>query len=246
MIKKRSNSQIQIESPIIEEDNTETVKTRDSPSDDYFPLTQKVYYQTIYAAQQQQVNSEMLDLKEGYNIFIDGYCREYAANPEFLIGEGFFGAVYIVQDVDQKHQVIEKRLPLTRFEHLSEDEQHTLIEDLFNEFDLLKSMNHKNLVPYLGTTINDETLDIHQGFVNYPTLLTVLRDENLANEDQLLSKLTQEILHGLEFLHQKGVIHGNLKAANVFVKDDSSCLLTDYGHAKRIYLNSKARIFYDD
>ena len=107
-------------------------------------------------------------------------------------------------------------------------------------------MNHKNLVPYLGTTINEETLDIHQGFVNYPTLFTVSRNDNLINEEQLLSKMTQEILHGLEFLHQKGVIHGNLKAANIFVKEDSSCLLTDFGHAKRIYLNSNARVFYDN
>ena len=106
-------------------------------------------------------------------------------------------------------------------------------------------MDHKNLVPYLGTSINEETFDIYQGFVNYPTLLSILKTDNLIAEEKLISKLTQEILQGLEFLHQHGVIHGNLKAANIFVQEDNSCLLTDFGHAKRIYLNSNTKVFYD-
>ena len=41
------------------------------------------------------------------------------------------------------------------------------------------------------------------------------------------------------------MVHGNLKASNVFVRDDDTCLLADFGRAKSFYLFSKASVYYN-
>ena len=41
--------------------------------------------------------------------------------------------------------------------------------------------------------------------------------------EYLIAKYTEGILHGLEFLHQNEVVHGNIKTSNVFVRDDGIC-----------------------
>ena len=37
-------------------------------------------------------------------------------------------------------------------------------------------------------------------------------------EESSISKLTRDILKGVKHLHDNDIIHGNIKAANVFIK----------------------------
>ena len=66
----------------------------------------------------------------------------------------------------------------------------------------------------------------------------------MKNEESLVAKYTQEILYGLEFLHQQDIVHGNIKAANIFVTDDGTCQLADYGRMKQKNQGKKANFFY--
>lgn len=45
----------------------------------------------------------------------------------------------------------------------------------------------------------------------------------------LISKFTENILQGLEYLHHNKVVHGSLKSTNIFVTGNGLCKITDYG-----------------
>ncbi|KAF8957371.1 kinase-like domain-containing protein, partial [Flammula alnicola] len=44
-----------------------------------------------------------------------------------------------------------------------------------------------------------------------------------------LTRFMHEIAKGMEYLHNKGVLHGDLRAVNVLVDDDLACRISDFG-----------------
>ncbi|KAG6883382.1 hypothetical protein C0992_008854 [Termitomyces sp. T32_za158] len=47
-----------------------------------------------------------------------------------------------------------------------------------------------------------------------------------------LFRFMLEIAQGMEYLHDNGVLHGDLKAANVLVDDDVRCVISDFGQSE--------------
>jgi len=47
-----------------------------------------------------------------------------------------------------------------------------------------------------------------------------------------LFRFMYEIAKGMEYLHSQGVLHGDLKAANVFVDDEIRCVISDFGQSE--------------
>jgi len=45
------------------------------------------------------------------------------------------------------------------------------------------------------------------------------------------------VAHGLEYLHSKGVIHGDIKGSNVLISDDGSPRLCDFGQSKLVEIS---------
>ncbi|KAF9462806.1 hypothetical protein BDZ94DRAFT_1260375 [Collybia nuda] len=56
-------------------------------------------------------------------------------------------------------------------------------------------------------------------------------DEPVSREADLY-RFMQEIAKGMEYLHQNGVLHGDLKAANVLVDDKLRCVISDFGQSE--------------
>ena len=78
------------------------------------------------------------------------------------------------------------------------------------------------MVSYLGIVRQDDTLNILHEFVPNNTLEMLYKKayaEKGRFSEIIIAKYAESILHGLEFLHQSDVVHGNVKASNVFVKD---------------------------
>ena len=53
-----------------------------------------------------------------------------------------------------------------------------------------------------------------------------------AHDENTVAFFTKQIIQGLEYLHHFDMTHGNLKAANVYVRAEGTCQLADFG---RIY-----------
>jgi len=52
--------------------------------------------------------------------------------------------------------------------------------------------------------------------------------------EKTVQKYTKELLEGLTFLHSKGIVHRDIKCANLLVDNDGVIKLSDFGASKRL------------
>ncbi|KAG1729964.1 uncharacterized protein EDB91DRAFT_799075 [Suillus paluster] len=65
-------------------------------------------------------------------------------------------------------------------------------------------------------------------------LLAAARDDYATprgNEEHLF-RLMRQIARGMEYLHAEGVVHGDLKCANIFMNRAGSCAIADFGQSE--------------
>jgi hypothetical protein len=142
------------------------------------------------------------------------------------IGRGQFGCVYRALNLVTGQIVAIKRIKI-------EEQNKKDIDSLMQEVELLQSLSHPCIVSYYGFILNDEYLNIILEFVENGSLSNTLKSFGNFPE-KLIANYTVKILEGLEYLHAKGVIHCDLKAANVLTTKSGDVKLTDFGVSRRL------------
>lgn len=140
-----------------------------------------------------------------------------------LIGIGGMGAVY-----KAKQKNLDRFVALKIFLFKHSDER---VADRFRqEARALAKFSHQNIV-----TIHDvgEREDFHfllMEFVDGPNLRQVFRTGELAPSDAL--KLVPQLCDALQYAHEKGIIHRDVKPENVLLLPDGTVKIADFGLAK--------------
>eukprot|EP00519_Triparma_laevis_P000697 CAMPEP_0182504894 /NCGR_PEP_ID=MMETSP1321-20130603/18079_1 /TAXON_ID=91990 /ORGANISM="Bolidomonas sp., Strain RCC1657" /LENGTH=405 /DNA_ID=CAMNT_0024710335 /DNA_START=299 /DNA_END=1513 /DNA_ORIENTATION=- len=150
-----------------------------------------------------------------------------------LIGRGASGQVYLATIKDpnnpsQSSTIAVKRLSLT-------SHSPSEVSAIENEIDLLRSLEHKNIVKYLGTeNLKDQMqLNIFLQFAEGGSLRQQLNENWGKLNEKQAAGCTLQILSGLSYLHSRLVNHRDIKGANVLVSSTGRLLLTDFGASKR-------------
>lgn len=55
-----------------------------------------------------------------------------------------------------------------------------------------------------------------------------------AFEEVLVKKFVRQILMGLQYLHERGVIHRDIKGANILVDNKAGVKISDFGISKKV------------
>ncbi|XP_077212937.1 mitogen-activated protein kinase kinase kinase 1-like [Tasmannia lanceolata] len=131
---------------------------------------------------------------------------------EGISDDGFFFAVKEVSLLDQGSQA-----------------QQCIIQ-LEQEIALLSQFEHENIVQYLGTDKEEAKLYIFLELVTQGSLSSLYRRYHLR--DSQVSAYTRQILNGLKYLHDRNVMHRDIKCANILVDASGSVKLADFGLAK--------------
>ena len=138
------------------------------------------------------------------------------------IGAGGMGEVYRAHDERLERDVAIKVLP----EEVASDEER--VARLEREAKLLASLNHPNIAAIYGFEKNALVLELVEG----PTLAERIREGPIPLEEAL--SIARQMASALEAGHEAGIIHGDLKPANVKLRDDATVKVLDYGLAKAL------------
>lgn len=103
---------------------------------------------------------------------------------------------------------------------------------IMQEIDLLKNLNHPNIVKYHGFVKTADNLYIILEYCENGSLHSICKNFGKFPEN-LVSLYTSQVLHGLLFLHEQGVIHRDIKGANILTTKEGLVKLADFGVATK-------------
>ncbi|KAG5469417.1 hypothetical protein LSCM1_02636 [Leishmania martiniquensis] len=114
------------------------------------------------------------------------------------------------------------------------DEQSAspLLRKHLREIIFLTTLQHHRIVRFLGFQFSGEgRLCLLMEYVAGGTLQTLVKNFGVF-EENVIRLYTLQILEGLEYLQSKGVVHGDLKSANILASEQGSVKLTDFGTSR--------------
>src|SRR5262245_14924902 len=140
------------------------------------------------------------------------------------IGAGGMGEVYRATDTNLKRAVAIKVLP----ESVATDRDR--LARFQREAEVLASLNHPTIAAIYGLERSGGITALVMELVEGPTLGDRIAQGPIPVEDALpIAKQTAE---ALEAAHEQGIIHRDVKPANVKVRDDGAVKVLDFGLAK--------------
>ncbi|KAF9357001.1 hypothetical protein BGX26_004375 [Mortierella sp. AD094] len=236
--------------PTAEDYSQELVQEMDVPP---ASLPLKQFQQQHQVQQQQQVQQRIVQVESGkvmdqsqqgiYQNPQSGTIKTFQYLKGGLIGRGSFGRVYHAFNLDTCEMIAIKQVDLPQT--LSErncDRLKTSVEALFSEMEVLKDLDHENIVQYLGFAQNEETANIFLEYVSGGSIESCLKRSGYFPE-AVIRSFTRQILLGLEYIHSKKIVHRDIKAANVLVDEQGVCKISDFGISKR---NAQSQGGYDE
>ena len=104
--------------------------------------------------------------------------------------------------------------------------------ELRKEIGILQSLSHDNIVHFYGDCSKDGKLLEVLELCAKGSLEGVVKHEPAALTVWRRCRMAIDMTSGICYLHHQGVYHGDLKLANVLVKEDFTCKLADFNLSK--------------
>lgn len=139
------------------------------------------------------------------------------------IGQGASGGVYQAYEIGTNKCVAIKQMNL---------EQQPKKDLIINEILVMKDSKHKNIVNFMDSFLVRGDLWVVMEYMEGGSLTDVVTF-NIMSEGQIAA-VCREVLHGLQHLHSKGVIHRDIKSDNILLSLEGNIKLTDFGFCAQI------------
>ncbi|GAA6047653.1 hypothetical protein NBRC10513_004099 [Rhodotorula toruloides] len=150
-----------------------------------------------------------------------------------LIGAGSFGSVYLGMNPMTGSLMAVKQVELPTGKTHNEERKKGMLEALEREIELLKDLQHENIVQYLDSSMDGQHLNIFLEYVPGGSVAALLQNYG-AFEEALVSKFVRQILTGLDYLHEREIIHRDIKGANILVDNKGNIKISDFGISKKV------------
>ena len=137
---------------------------------------------------------------------------------EERVGAGAFGQVWRA-----RHHLFRDRVVALKFPH-----DPRAIADLANEGVLQAKLDHPGIVKAIGIDPNADPPFFSMEYAEGGNLRRLLNEEGPLDPPEA-KRILEEILNALEYAHDRGVVHQDVKPENVLVLPDGSIKLTDFG-----------------
>jgi tetratricopeptide (TPR) repeat protein len=142
------------------------------------------------------------------------------------VGRGGMGVVFKARDRRLDRIVALKRLPEDLRRH------HPRALQLFlREAQSAARLNHPNIVTVYDTDQEDGTFFITMELLDGEPFQRILKDRGRLTPSSAVSVALQ-VAAGLQYAHEQGIVHRDIKTANLFLTTDKVVKIMDFGLAK--------------
>lgn len=142
------------------------------------------------------------------------------------VGHGGTADVFLANDIINKRDVVIKLLR----EDIASQKMSTLSR-FKSEAAILACLNSMNIVQVLGDNVYENRPYIVFEYIKGNTLKDLLDNRGLLSEKEALDYMYQ-LLSALKCAHSRGIIHRDIKPLNIFVLNDGTLKLADFGIAE--------------
>ncbi len=182
------------------------------------------------------IDSHRNALKPGY--------RVHWYRIEKILGQGGFGITYLAEDTNLNQQVaVKEYLPIEvavrdgdfSVHPVSENHSESYswgLERFVDEARTLARFDHPNIVRVLSVFEMNNTAYMVMRYEHGRSLQQHL-SKRATIDEQRLTEMLFPVLEGLERVHAAGFIHRDVKPANIFIREDGTPVLLDFGSARQ-------------
>lgn len=137
-----------------------------------------------------------------------------------VLAQGGMSTIYLATDVQLNRQIVLKVMKL----------QGDNAERAITEAQLIASFNHPNIVQLYRILHEDEQVLLEMEYVKGTTLAHLIKEQQLSVTEKI--EILSHICDGLAVIHEKGILHLDLKPANVLISETGAVKIADFGISK--------------
>jgi hypothetical protein len=145
-----------------------------------------------------------------------------------VAGRGGMGVVYRAVQLDLDRPVALKLIA----SQLAQDAEFR--ERFVRESRAAASIDHPNVIPIYYTGEHDGALYIAMRYVEGSDLRTLVRAEGRLEANRA-ARIVSQVGAALDAAHERGIVHRDVKPANVLLGSGEHAYLTDFGLTKRLH-----------
>ena len=145
------------------------------------------------------------------------------------LGRGTMGVVYQAQDPAIGRTVAVKSIRIA--EIADPREQQRVKDRIFREAQSAGVLSHPHIVTIYDIQEEGDVAYIFMEYIEGSTLEKMLLDDEPPSKEHILALLRQTAA-ALDFAHAKGIVHRDVKPANIMVRKDWTAKIADFGIAK--------------
>ncbi|XP_017959836.1 mitogen-activated protein kinase kinase kinase kinase 5 isoform X2 [Drosophila navojoa] len=140
------------------------------------------------------------------------------------IGSGTYGDVYKAKRIQSNELAAIKVIKLE-----PSDDIQIIQQEIF----MMRDCRHPNIIAYYGSYLRRDKLWICMEYCGGGSLQDIYQVTGPLTELQI-AYMCRETLKGLEYLHQKGKMHRDIKGANILLTENGDVKLADFGVSAQI------------
>ena len=144
---------------------------------------------------------------------------ESYGQPIGMLGKGSYGEVFHYRKEDRDYAI-----------KIQSSTNGVITRSFFQE-NILSSLDHPNVIKIIDSGV---TKDYEKNYIVYSLAVTDL--SNYKEKDpEILRSLLFQLVNGTAYLTSKGIIHVDMKPANILIFPNNVLQIADFGLAKNIY-----------
>ncbi|CAL9198386.1 unnamed protein product [Musa hybrid cultivar] len=152
------------------------------------------------------------------------------------IGQGTYSSVFRARDLDTGKIVALKKVRFDNFEPES-------VRFMAREIKILRRLDHPNIVKLEGLITSQLSCSLYLVFEYMEHDLSGLSSSpDIKFSESQIKCYMQQMLSGLEHCHLRGIIHRDIKGANILVNNEGVLKIADFGLANFFSHGHKQRL----